>query len=466
MLDEAGGFVVSLMTCRLGENRGRDIGGTYDPTVRPVDRELLRLAIPALGALLAEPLYVLADTAVVGHLGTSELGGLAVASAALLFGYGLCVFLAYGTTAAVARLTGAGQDRRAAHQAVQGLWLALALGVVLTVLGAVFAGPLLRLLGAGGEVLAQADTYFRISLLGTPAMLMMLAGVGYLRGVKDTVRPLWVAAGTAVVNLVLEVVLIYGFDQAIGASAAATVVAQWLGAGCYLAWIGRGVRRLDVSLAPDVQVIGRMLVVSAELMVRNLSTTGTFLVATAAATRIGVVDVAAHQVAFQAWIVLALSMDAVAIAAQAMVGSLLGADDPDGARSVGRSVIGWSIAIGAVLGAVIAASHGVLGRVFSADEAVVTLAGFLLLHVGLMAPLSGVAFALDGILIGAGDQRFLAWAMAGAAAVAVPVMVATRLAGLGIGPLWAGIWAFMGVRGISLWARFRSGRWQVVGAGT
>ncbi|MBC8364363.1 MAG: MATE family efflux transporter [Actinobacteria bacterium] len=434
--------------------------------MRPVDRELLRLAVPALGALLAEPLYVLADTAVVGHLGTSELGGLAVASAALLFGYGLCVFLAYGTTAAVARLTGAGLDRRAAHQAVQGLWLALGLGVVLAVLGAVFDGPLLRLLGAEGDVLDQAGTYFRISLLGTPAMLMMLAGVGYLRGVKDTVRPLWVAAGTAVVNLVLEVVLIYGFDRGIGASAAATVVAQWLGAGCYLAWISRGVRRLDVSLAPDVRVIGRLLGVSAELMVRNLSLTGTFLVATAAATRIGVVDVAAHQVAFQVWVVLALSMDAVAIAAQAVVGNLLGADDPDGARAVGRRVIGWSIAIGAVLGGVIAASHGVLGRVFSADEAVVALAGFLLLHVGLMAPLSGVAFALDGILIGAGDQRFLAWAMTGAAAVAVPVMVATRLADLGIGPLWAGIWAFMVVRGISLWARFRSGRWQVVGAGT
>ncbi|MDG2906679.1 MAG: MATE family efflux transporter [Acidimicrobiales bacterium] len=434
--------------------------------MRPDDRELLRLAVPALGALLAEPLYVLADTAVVGHLGTAELGGLAVASAALLFGYGMCIFLAYGTTAAVARLTGAGEDHRAAHQAVQGLWLALVLGVVLALLGGLFAGPMLRLLGADGEVLAQAGTYFRISLLGTPAMLMMLAGVGYLRGVKDTVRPLWVAAGTALLNLVLEVVLIYGFDRAIGASAAATVVAQWLGAGCYLAWIGRGVRRLDVSLAPDLRVIGRLLGVSAELMVRNLSLTGTFLIATAAATRIGDVEVAAHQVAFQVWMVLALSMDAVAIAAQAMVGNLLGAHDPDGARAVGRRVIGWSIAIGAVLGAAIVAAHGVLGQVFSADDAVVALAGFLLLHVGLMAPLSGVAFAFDGILIGAGDQRFLARAMVGAAAVAVPVMVATRLADLGIGPLWAGIWAFMVVRGLSLGVRFRNDRWQVLGAGS
>ncbi len=454
------------MRSRLEAGRVLGVGGTYDHAVRPVDRELLRLAVPALGALLAEPLYVLADTAVVGHLGTAELGGLAVASAALLFGYGMCIFLAYGTTAAVARLTGAGEDHRAAHQAVQGLWLALVLGMVLALAGATFADPLLRLLGADGEVLGQAGTYFRISLLGAPAMLMMLAGVGYLRGIKDTVRPLWVAAGTALLNLVLEVVLIYGFDRAIGASAAATVVAQWLGASCYMVWIGRGVRRLDVSVAPDLRVIGRLLGVSAELMVRNLSLTGTFLIATAAATRIGDVDVAAHQVAFQIWMVLALSMDAVAIAAQAMVGNLLGAHDPDGARSVGRRVIGWSIAIGAVLGAAIVAVHGVLGQVFSADDAVVALAGFLLLHVGLMAPLSGVAFALDGILIGAGDQRFLARAMVGAAAVAVPVMGATRLADLGIGPLWAGIWAFMVVRGLSLRARFRNDRWQVLGVGS
>ncbi len=433
--------------------------------MRPVDREILALAVPALGALVAEPLYVLADTAVVGHLGTTQLAGLAVASTALLFGYGLCIFLAYGTTAAVARLTGAGEDRRAAHQAVQGLWLALVLGVVLAVLGTVFATPLLRLLGAGGDVLVEARVYLRISLLGAPGMLLMLAGVGWLRGRKDTVRPLWVAVGTALVNLVLEVVLIYGFDQGIGASAAATVVAQWLGAACYLGWITPAVHRLAVDLRPDPSALRRLVRVSAELMVRNLSLGGTFLVATAAATRIGAVDVAAHQVAFQVWMVLALSMDAVAIAAQAMVGNLLGSGDPDGARTVGRRVIGWSIGIGAVLGAVVVVAHGVVGRVFSEDEAVVALAGFLLLHVGLMSPLSGVAFALDGILIGAGDQRHLAKAMAASAAVAVPLVVMVRLADLGVGPLWGALWAFMAARGLGLWLRFRSGRWQVVGAG-
>ena len=235
------------------------------------DRELLRLAVPAVGALVAEPLYLLADTAVVGHLGTSPLAGLAVASGVLLFAYGMCIFLAYGTTASVARLTGAGRPEAAAAQAVQGLWLAASLGVTLAVLGAWFGQRLLGLLGAEGPVLDQAGTYLRISLLGAPAMLVMLAGVGYLRGLRDTVRPLWVAVGTAALNLILEVVLIYGFGLGIGASAAATVGAQWIGAGCYLAWIGSEVRCYEVSLSPDWSALRRLALVSTDLIVRNLT---------------------------------------------------------------------------------------------------------------------------------------------------------------------------------------------------
>ncbi len=427
-------------------------------------RELLALAVPALGALLAEPLYVLADTAVVGRLGTDPLAGLGVASGALLFGYGLCVFLAYGTTAAVARLTGAGEVRRATDQAIQGLWLAAVLGVALAVVGTVTADAIVSGLGATGAVADQAAIYLRISLLGAPAMLLMLAGVGYLRGRKDTVRPLQVAVGTAVLNLGLELVLILGMDRGIGASAAATVVAQWTGAVCYLGWIGRDVVRQRASLAPDLGSIGRMLAVSAQLLVRNLSLTGTFLVGTSVATRIGRVDVAAHQVAFQVWMATALTMDAVAIAAQAIVGERLGASDAIGAVSIGRRVIVWSVGMGLALAVVLVVTRESVAIVFSDDPAVVTLAGFLLVHVALMAPLGGVAFALDGVLIGAGDQRFMARAMAGAAVVSVAAMVAGRLAGQGIGWLWAAIWLFMGIRSILLGLRFASDRWQVVGA--
>ncbi len=427
-------------------------------------RELLALAVPALGALIAEPLYVLADTAVVGRLGTAPLAGLGVASGALLFGYGLCVFLAYGTTAAVARLTGAGESRRAADQAIQGLWLALILGVLLTVVGTLSADAIVSGLGASGDVAEQAAIYLRVSLLGAPAMLLMLAGVGYLRGLKDTVRPLQVAVGTAVLNLVVELVLIFGMDQGIGASAAATVVAQWVGAACYLIWIGRDVRRRHASLAPRVGSIGRLLTVSAQLLVRNLSLTGTFLIGTSVATRIGRVDVAAHQVAFQMWMVTALTMDAVAIAAQAMVGERLGAGDVARAVSIGRRVIAWSVAMGAALCVVLLAVRTPVAGIFSEDPAVVALAGFLLVHVAFMAPLGGVAFALDGVLIGAGDQRFMARAMAGSAVVAATAMVIGRQADLGIGWLWGAIWLFMGARSILLGLRFLGDRWQVTGA--
>ena len=427
-------------------------------------RELLALAVPALGALIAEPLYVLADTAVVGRLGTAPLAGLGVASGALLFGYGLCVFLAYGTTAAVARLTGAGESRRAADQAIQGLWLALILGVLLTVVGTLSADAIVSGLGASGDVAEQAAIYLRVSLLGAPAMLLMLAGVGYLRGLKDTVRPLQVAVGTAVLNLVVELVLIFGMDQGIGASAAATVVAQWVGAACYLIWIGRDVRRRHASLAPRVGSIGRLLTVSAQLLVRNLSLTGTFLIGTSVATRIGRVDVAAHQVAFQVWMVTALTMDAVAIAAQAMVGERLGAGDVARAVSIGRRVIAWSVAMGAALCVVLLAVRTPVAGVFSEDPAVVALAGFLLVHVAFMAPLGGVAFALDGVLIGAGDQRFMARAMVGSAVVAAAAMVIGRQADLGIGWLWGAIWLFMGARSALLGLRFVGDRWQVTGA--
>ena len=428
------------------------------------DRELLRLAVPAVGALVAEPLYLLADTAVVGHLGTSPLAGLAVASGVLLFAYGMCIFLAYGTTASVARLTGAGRPELAAAQAVQGLWLAASLGVALAVLGAWFGQRLLGLLGAEGTVLDQAGTYLRISLLGAPAMLVMLAGVGYLRGRRDTVRPLWVAVGTAALNLILEVVLIYGFGLGIGASAAATVVAQWIGAGCYLVWIGSEVRCYEVSLGPDWSALRRLALVSTDLMVRNLSLGGTFLVGTSVAARIGAAPVAAHQVAFHLWMTLALTMDGLAIAAQAMVGTALGAGDGDGARRIGRRTIVWSVGVGITLGLALLLARDSVSGLFSNDPAVVGLAGFLLLHVGLMAPLSGVAFALDGILIGAGDQRFMARAMTASALVATAVMAAGRLADLGIGWLWAAIWVFVAGRSVILGARFRGNHWVVLGA--
>ena len=417
-----------------------------------------------MGALVAEPLYLLADTAVVGHLGTLPLGGLAVASAALLLIYGLCFFLAYGTTATVARFTGAGEPLKAANQAIQSLWLAFFLGLGIAIIGSLTSDPLLRALGATGELLDQARIYLEISMLGAPAMLIMLAGVGYLRGIKDTVRPLWVAVGTALLNLCLELILIYGFGKNIGASAAATVISQWVGAATYLFWIWQSIGGLKISLLPKLLALRRLLKDSSELLIRNLSLTTSFVVATSMAARLGNVDVAAHEVGFQAWFFLSMTMDAIAIAAQALIGNLLGAGKAEEARLMGRRAILWSTGIGAFAGCVLAISHDSFTEIFSADNAVVELGSFIVLHVAAMAPLSGVAFALDGILIGAGDQRFLAKAMLFSAMISIPLMLIVGVNDFGIGWIWGSIWVLMATRAAVLYLRFRSNKWQRLGS--
>jgi putative MATE family efflux protein len=431
---------------------------------RAHDREILRLAVPALGALAAEPLYVLADTAVVGHIGTPQLAGLAVATTILLAGYSLFIFLAYGTTAAVARLLGAGDERQAAHQAVQGMWLALIVGVVVAVLVHLASSPLVGALGATGAVRTNALVYLRISLVGVPAMLVVLAGTGYLRGLQDTRTPLIVAVASAAGNLGLELVLIFGLGFGIGASALSTVVAQWVAAAFYVAWVARAVRHHEVRYAPDRATLGRLAVVGRDLFVRTAALRAAFVVATAVAARIGQVDVAAHQIAMEIWMFLALVLDAIAIAGQAIVGRLLGAGMVGEARVAGRRMIELSVVVGIIAGAVVFALRDVLPPLFSSDPLVRDLAAFLLLFVALMQPLNGPVFALDGLLIGAGDLRFLAGAMVAATAVFVPSAWLVLAYGGGLGWLWASLWLFMAVRWVMLTARFATDDWAVPGA--
>lgn len=430
----------------------------------PLDREIARLAVPALGALVAEPLYVLADTAVVGHLGTPQLAGLAVASSVLLTAHALCIFLAYGTTASVARLLGAGDERAAAHQAVQGLWLAAGLGVALALLGWAAAPWLVDVLGAEGRVAEHAELYLVVSLPGLPALLAVLAGTGYLRGLQDTRTPLVVAVVSGMANLVLELILVYGFDMGLGASAATTVLAQWGAAAVYLRTIGRSARRLDVALLPDPTTLRRLLVVAGALVVRTSALRGALVLATAVAARIGTEDVGAHQVAFELWSTLALGLDALAIAGQSLVGRALGAGDADAARVAGRRLLELGVVAGVLAGALILAARPVLPELFTDDAAVVSLAAFVLLFVAVLQPVNGVVFVLDGLLIGAGDLGFLAKAMAGSAAVFVGAAAAVLATGAGLGWLWAAIGAFMVARLVPLALRWHGGRWAVVGA--
>lgn len=390
---------------------------------------------------------------------------MAVASSILLVGYSLFIFLAYGTTASVARLLGAERPGDAAHEAVQGMWLALAVGVVLVVAGLVFSGPLVALLGATGAVRANALVYLRISLFGVPATLVVLAGTGYLRGLQDTLTPLVVAVVSAGANLVLELVWIYGFGFGLGASALATVVAQIGSALVYVVWVHRAVRQHEVRLMPHGATLGRLAVVGRDLFVRTAALRGSLLVATAVATRMGTVALAAHQIAFEIWSFLALALDAIAIAGQALIGRYLGAEDVASARRSGRRMIEWGVGAGIVLGLATAAVHTVVPRLFTSDPAVVEVTAFLLVFVAVTQPLNGVVFVLDGLLIGAGDLRFLAGAMGLSFLAFVPCAFAVLASGAGIGWLWAALVLFMGVRGATLGWRWVQGGWAVTGAG-
>jgi putative MATE family efflux protein len=419
--------------------------------------------VPAFGALIAEPLYILADTAVVGHLGTAQLGGLAVASSVLLTLYAVFIFLAYGTTAAVSRLLGAGDERAAAHQAVQSLWLAVVLGIGLVAVGFAVAGPVVDLFGADGAVRVNALVYLRISLLGVPSMLVVLAGTGSLRGQRDLRTPLVVAIGTAGLNLVVELVLVYGFDQGIGASALATVLAQTVAAAVYVQRVASAARGLGVGLAPDVTSLRAQARVGRDLLIRTAALRASLIVATATATRIGTTDLAAHHVAFEVWSFLAFALDAVAIAGQAIVGRALGAGDAAQARGAGRRMIQWGIGLGVVYGLGVAAVHDVLPPLFTDDAAVAELAAFLLLLVALLQPVAGVAYVLDGVLIGAGDQRFLAWAMVAAAVLFAATAGSVVALGLGIGWLWAALGLLMATRALTLLLRFHTNHWLILG---
>src|SRR5919198_684099 len=281
------------------------------------DREILRLAPPALGALAAEPLYVLADTAIVGHLGRPQIAALGLAGTVLSGAFTIFNFLTYGTTAVVARASGAGQHERAARLAAQALWVSLAIGVALLVVCEAIGGPLLRGLGGHGRSGHYALVYFRIAAAGLPAALIALAGQGYLRGVANLRRPLVIVVASNVVNVVLEVLFVYGFGWGISGSAAGTAIAQ---AGMGIAFVVELLRPHAESRRPRIAEMRPMIRVGRQIFVRTAALYASFLVAASVLARIGDAQIGAHQIAFQLWTFLALVLDAVAIAAQVIVG--------------------------------------------------------------------------------------------------------------------------------------------------
>jgi putative MATE family efflux protein len=428
------------------------------------DAEILRLALPAFGALVAEPLFLLADSAIVGRLGTVPLGGLGVASQALTTLVGISIFLAYGTTAAVARQLGAGHQDAAIRQGIDGLWLAAAIGLVVLAIGWPLAPQIAGAFGGTPAVSDQAVTYLRVSLLGAPSMLAVLAGTGVLRGLQDTRTPLLVAVAANAVNIGLNATFVLGLHWGIAGSAAGTVVAQTGSAAAYLVVVARGARAAGIGLRPDRLGIRSAASAGASLVLRTLALQAVLVLMTAIAARQSDAAIAAHQAAMRIWSLFVFALDAIAIAAQAITGRQLGSGDVAAARSATRRMIGWGAGYGALFSIVLVAIRPALPGLFGVAPEVRGLLLSVLLVVIVQQPIAGVVFVLDGVLIGAGDQDYLA--MAGLVTLVVFGVAATVVvrSGAGLVALWVAYAAWMLARFATLTLRARSSRWLVTGA--
>ena len=449
---------------------------------RRIDRRIAALAVPALGALVAEPLFLVVDTALVGHLGADPLAGLAIAAAVLQTAVGLMVFLAYATTPLVARRRGAGDLRGAVQAGIDGLWLALALGGALALGLWAASAPLVRLFSSDARVADHATAYLAISCAGLPAMLVVFAATGLLRGLQDTRTPLMVAGIGFAANALLNWWFIYGLGWGIAGSAWGTVAAQWGMVAVYLLVIARHARAHGVGAWPQRAGLGRAGRSGGWLFIRTLGLRAALLLTVAAAAAQGPVITAGYQIVFTLFSTAAFALDALAIAAQALVGDALGARDAARARAVLQRTVFWGVACGAVLGALLAAGSPLLGSVFTSDPAILAVLPAALIVLGVSLPLGGFVFVLDGVLMGAGDARYLAWTSLMNLAVYLPVLWwvttwagAHSAAGAAAMPADAAAsavaaltgafaLAFMAARALTLGLRIRTDRWVVLGA--
>lgn len=434
-------------------------------------REVLRLAAPALPVLAAEPLYLLVDTAVVGRLGAVALAGLAVAGVVFAQVTSQMNFLSYGTTSRAARLHGAGRHDAAVGEGVQATWLALAVGLLVLGVGQLVARPVAEALGDGGAIADAATSWLRVALWGAPMVLVTLAGNGWMRGVQDTARPLrYVLAGNGL-SAVLCPVLVHGAGGWAGlgmvGSALANVAGQAVGATLFLVALVRAARVGEVALRPAPAVLRSQLALGRDLLARSLAFQACFLSAAAVATRFGAATAAAHQIVLQLWFFQALVLDAVAIAAQALVGAALGSPDRGAqrARALARQVTRYGLVLGVGFGVLFAALAGVLPPVFTPDAAVLAAVPVAWWFFTAMQPIAGVVFALDGVLLGAGDAAFLRTSTIAAAVLGfLPLTWASLAFGWGLAGIWSGLAAMMLIRFATVSLRARSGHWAVTGA--
>ncbi|MGW1677911.1 MATE family efflux transporter [Saccharopolyspora sp. NPDC002376] len=430
---------------------------------RIAPRKLFALAVPALGVLAAEPLYVLVDTAVVGHLGAVPLAGLALGGTLFTLISSQLTFLTYGTTARTARLHGAGRRKDAVAEGVQATWLGIAVGIVLLLLAQLVAVPVAELLAGPGPVADAAATWLRIALCGAPLVLITMAGNGWMRGVQDTARPLrYVLVGNGV-SAVLCPLFVYPFGWGLEGSAIANLVGQTIAASLFI----RALVVEQAPLKPQLAMMRAQLGLGRDLVLRTLAFQVCFLSATSVAARTGAEAAAAHQVVWQLWTFLALVLDSLAIAAQSLVGAALGAGSAPRAKVIAKQVTWYGLAFGIMLGVLFAALAIPLPAVFTSDAAVLAAIPHAWWFFVLLQPVAGVVFALDGVFLGAGDAAYLRTATLLSAFIGYLPLIWLSLAfGWGLAGIWTGLSMFMVLRLITLLLRARSGRWAIIGATT
>lgn len=434
------------------------------PRLHDDSRLMLRLALPAFAALVSEPLFLLADTAVVGFLGSDSLAALTVAATIVQTVIGSCVFLAYATTASVSRRVGAGDSAGAAQDGLAGLWLALGLGAVLGLGTALSASAVVGWFDVSSDVGGQASDYVRLSALGVPAMLLVLAATGVLRGLQDTWTPLVVVVVANLANIALDVLLVYGFGWGLAGSAIGTVLAQTAAALALTVAAVRAGRPHHPGLRPRARAVLGSAWAGLPLLIRTLTLRGVLVAATAVAATLPQASLAAQQITVTVVTALAYALDAVAIAAQTIIGRYLGAGDVEATRRSARRMAAWGLGGGTVAALGLLAVAPWLPYLFTADADVRTAAVRGLVVAALVQPLSGVVFVLDGVLIGAGDGRYLALAGLLTAVVYLPAAWAVVSLGGGIGALWAAYGAWMLARAGTLIIRARGGGWLRTGA--
>jgi putative MATE family efflux protein len=423
----------------------------------PFDRDIFALAIPALGALAADPLVSLVDTAFVGQLGAVPLAALGVNASVFSLAFIVFNFLAYGTTPRVARAYGRRDLPEAGRVVVQAMTLAVLAGLIATTVLILFSGPILRAMGATGELFEEALVYLQIRAWAGPAVLIITASHGAFRGFQNTRTPLVVTIALNVINLVLDPILIFGLGWGLAGAAWATLIAQWAGALWFLSLIF-GSRRQSMGIEshlPRLAALKPFLKIGWELLVRTFALIATLTLATAIATRVGTREVAAHQVAAQLWLFLALVVDALAVAAQAIVAKLMGSGKLKAARAASDRLLVFGLLAGLALALMFFAVSPFLPGFFTDDAAVIGLIYLVFPFVILMQPLNALVFVWDGIYMAAEDFAYLAKAMIMSALVAAGLLLLVVPMGWGLAGVWWGIVALMGVRLITLAVRYR-----------